>query len=98
MALRQQGIEFVELCLNCVVVSKARSALHLANDREKRAVCTLRRTEIPEDRGGGYGLFQGCAAGDTSMAVVLEVQAAIGHFANYVYEYLHSVDQRGGSP
>ena len=26
------------------------------------------------DRGGGYGLFQGCAAGDTSMAVVLEVQ------------------------
>ena len=26
------------------------------------------------DRGGGYGLFQGCAAGDTSMAGVLEVQ------------------------
>jgi acetyl-CoA acetyltransferase len=25
------------------------------------------------DRGGGYGLFQGCAAGDTAMAVVLEV-------------------------
>jgi acetyl-CoA acetyltransferase len=25
------------------------------------------------DRGGGYGLFQGCAAGDTSMAVVLEM-------------------------
>jgi acetyl-CoA acetyltransferase len=26
------------------------------------------------DRGGGYGLFQGCAAGDTSMAVVLDVR------------------------
>lgn len=26
------------------------------------------------DRGGGYGLFQGCAAGDTAMAVVLEVR------------------------
>jgi acetyl-CoA acetyltransferase len=24
-------------------------------------------------RGGGLGLFQGCAAGDTAMAVVLEV-------------------------
>jgi acetyl-CoA acetyltransferase len=24
-------------------------------------------------RGGGYGLFAGCAAGDTAMAVVLEV-------------------------
>ena len=24
-------------------------------------------------RGGGYGLFTGCAAGDTGMAVVLEV-------------------------
>jgi len=24
-------------------------------------------------RGGGYGLFTGCAAGDTAMAVVLEV-------------------------
>jgi acetyl-CoA acetyltransferase len=24
-------------------------------------------------RGGGYGLFSGCAAGDTAMAVVLEV-------------------------
>ncbi len=25
-------------------------------------------------RGGGYGLFQGCAAGDTGMAVVIEVE------------------------
>ena len=24
--------------------------------------------------GGGYGLFSGCAAGDTAMAVVLEVR------------------------
>ena len=24
-------------------------------------------------RGGGYGLFAGCAAGDTAMAIVLEV-------------------------
>ena len=24
-------------------------------------------------RGGGYGLFQGCAAGDSSMAIVLHV-------------------------
>jgi len=24
-------------------------------------------------RGGGYGLFAGCAAGDTAMAVVLQV-------------------------
>ncbi len=27
-------------------------------------------------RGGGYGLFSGCAAGDTAMAVVLEVSGA----------------------
>ena len=27
-------------------------------------------------RGGGRGLFTGCAAGDTGMAVVLEVTAA----------------------
>ena len=25
------------------------------------------------DRGGGYGLFHGCAAGDSAMAVVIEV-------------------------
>ena len=25
------------------------------------------------ERGGGYGLFHGCAAGDTAMAVVLKV-------------------------
>lgn len=28
------------------------------------------------NRGGGYGLFQGCAAGDTAMAVVIEVDGA----------------------
>ncbi len=27
-------------------------------------------------RGGGRGLFQGCAAGDTGMAVVVEVSDA----------------------
>ncbi len=27
-----------------------------------------------EMRGGGTGLFQGCAAGDSAMAVVLRVQ------------------------
>jgi acetyl-CoA acetyltransferase len=26
-------------------------------------------------RGGGYGLFAGCAAGDTAAAIVLEVSA-----------------------
>jgi acetyl-CoA acetyltransferase len=29
-------------------------------------------------RGGGFGLFTGCAAGDTAMAVVLEVDATEG--------------------
>jgi hypothetical protein len=35
--------------------------------------------ELVEDllmQGGGYGLFSGCAAGDSAAAVVLEVQAA----------------------
>jgi len=27
-------------------------------------------------RGGGYGLFTGCAAGDTAMAVVIEVNGS----------------------
>ena len=27
-----------------------------------------------ELRGGGYGLFQGCAAGDSGMAVIIEVR------------------------
>jgi acetyl-CoA acetyltransferase len=27
-------------------------------------------------RGGGYGLFTGCAAGDSAMAIVLEVTDA----------------------
>jgi acetyl-CoA acetyltransferase len=33
-------------------------------------------TELIEElvqRGGGYGLFNGCAAGDTAMAVVIEM-------------------------
>jgi acetyl-CoA acetyltransferase len=29
-----------------------------------------------EMRGGGYGLFQGCAAGDSAMAVIVEVTGA----------------------
>lgn len=37
-----------------------------------RAVIEL--IEELADRGGGRGLFQGCAAGDTAMAVVLEVE------------------------
>jgi acetyl-CoA acetyltransferase len=28
------------------------------------------------ERGGGYGLFTGCAAGDTGMAVVVKVDEA----------------------
>jgi acetyl-CoA acetyltransferase len=28
------------------------------------------------DRGGGYGLFSGCAAGDTGVALVLKVDSA----------------------
>jgi acetyl-CoA acetyltransferase len=31
------------------------------------------------DRGGGYGLFAGCAAGDTAMAVVLRVDGRRAH-------------------
>jgi acetyl-CoA acyltransferase len=37
-----------------------------------RAVCEL--IEELAIRGGGYGLFNGCAAGDSSMALVLEVR------------------------
>ena len=29
-------------------------------------------------RGGGHGLFQGCAAGDLGMAVVIQVDASEG--------------------
>ena len=41
-ALRQQRIEFVELCLRGVVVREPSGALHLADDRIKRAVGVLR--------------------------------------------------------
>lgn len=37
-----------------------------------RAICEL--IEELVIRGGGYGLFNGCAAGDSSMAVVIEVR------------------------
>jgi len=44
------------------------------------AATTLRQIiELIEElviRGGGYGLFQGCAAGDTAMAVVIKVAGA----------------------
>jgi acetyl-CoA acetyltransferase len=33
-------------------------------------------------RGGGYGLFTGCAAGDTAMAVVIEVADRRKSWAN----------------
>ena len=39
-----------------------------------RAICELIEELVM--RGGGYGLFNGCAAGDSSMAVVLEVKDA----------------------
>ena len=29
--------------------------------------------EVLEMKGGGYGLFTGCAAGDTAAAIVVEV-------------------------
>jgi acetyl-CoA acetyltransferase family protein len=35
--------------------------------------CTIELIETLVARGGGRGLFQGCAAGDTAMAVVVEV-------------------------
>jgi acetyl-CoA acetyltransferase len=41
-----------------------------------RAVIEL--IETLADRGGGRGLFQGCAAGDSAMAVVVEVADARG--------------------
>lgn len=34
----------------------------------------IEMVEELEMRGGGYGLFQGCAAGDTGMAVIVEVR------------------------
>ena len=39
-----------------------------------RAVIEL--IEELAERGGGHGLFHGCAAGDTAMAVVIEVAGA----------------------
>lgn len=36
--------------------------------------CTIELIETLIDRGGGRGLFQGCAAGDTAMALVVEVR------------------------
>jgi acetyl-CoA acetyltransferase len=38
--------------------------------------CTIELIETLVARGGGRGLFQGCAAGDTAMAVVVEVRDA----------------------
>ncbi|MGL4543321.1 MAG: thiolase family protein [Polymorphobacter sp.] len=38
--------------------------------------CTIELIETLAARGGGIGLFQGCAAGDTAMAVVVEVRDA----------------------
>ena len=49
-ALRQQGIELVELRLRGVVVRKSSGTLHLADDRIKRAVGVLRRAEVAQAR------------------------------------------------
>ena len=49
-ALRQQRIELVELRFGSIVVRKSRRTLHLADDRIKRAVGMLRRTEIAQAR------------------------------------------------
>ena len=38
--------------------------------------CTIELIETLVARGGGLGLFQGCAAGDTAMAMVVEVRDA----------------------
>jgi acetyl-CoA acetyltransferase len=38
--------------------------------------CVIELVETLAARGGGRGLFQGCAAGDTAMALVLEVRDA----------------------
>lgn len=38
--------------------------------------CTIELIETLIERGGGRGLFQGCAAGDSAMALVLEVRDA----------------------
>ena len=45
-ALRQHRIQFVELPLRSVVVGEPSGALHLADDRVKRAVGVLRRAEV----------------------------------------------------
>ena len=48
--LRQQRIELVELRLRSVVVRQSSGALHLADDRIKRAVGVLRRAEVAQAR------------------------------------------------
>ena len=47
-ALREQGVELVELRLRGVVVRKSGGALHLADDRIECAVGMLRRTEVAQ--------------------------------------------------
>ena len=46
--LRQQGVEFVELCLRRIVVRKSSGPLHLADDGIKRAVRVLRGAEVAQ--------------------------------------------------
>ena len=48
--LCEHRIELVELRLRCVVVRQSGGALHLADDRIKRAVGVLRRAEIAQAR------------------------------------------------
>jgi predicted ATPase len=49
--LRHQGIEFVEFCLHCVVVDKAGSTLHLADDWEESAPQQRRQKTLEALRG-----------------------------------------------
>ena len=48
--LREQSIELVELRLRGIVVSKSGGPFHLTDDRIKRAVGVLRRTEVAQAR------------------------------------------------
>ena len=46
--MRQHRVEFVELRLRIVVVREPSRALHLADDRIKRAIGMLRRAEVAQ--------------------------------------------------
>ena len=71
--------------VNDVLFSRA-NRLSAGEDEQFRLLAGLGHPQAPmgtrgvielieelAQRGGGYGLFTGCAAGDTAMAVVIEV-------------------------